>query len=418
MTESQLSKEPQTVQVAYSESDINPTVFRILLAVSIVHLLNDVMQSVIPAIFPILKNNLYLTYTQIGLIAFTFNLTASLMQPIVGIVTDRKPIPYLLPFAMAFTLIGMLLLAFASSYGLVLLSVCFIGLGSAIFHPEGSRVAFHAAGRRKGLGQSIYQVGGNAGASLGPLMTKIIFIPFGQIGALFFTVIASCGIAIQFYIAHWYKILLTTHAHQRKQTIHQPFPLHRKNQILIAMMVLLFTVFIRTWYDVVISNYFAFFLLDSYDISLSRAQDFIFLFLLAGALGTFLGGPLADRFGRKHVILYSLLLTIPFSILLPYASFAWTYVLLSIIGFITFSSFSVSVVYAHLLFPGRVGTISGMIVGFAFGVGGIGALISGVLCDTFGTITIMKFMGFVPLFGVVGVLLPSDDTIAEWSKES
>jgi FSR family fosmidomycin resistance protein-like MFS transporter len=397
--------------------DVTPTVYRILLAISIVHLLNDSIQSVIPAIFPILMDSMKLSYTQIGWISFAINFTASIMQPVVGIYTDRKPSPYLLPLGMVSTFAGMLLLAFAPSYGLVLLAVSLVGLGSAAFHPEGSRVSHMAAGPRKGLAQSIFQVGGNSGQSLAPIMTKLIFIPLGQFGAIWFTGVAAAAIAVQMYVARWYKAFLLEAPVKVKQTVTRTVNPQRRKQVLFAISMLIFLVFVRSWYSAAMSSYYAFFLRDDYGISLDHAQDFIFLFLAAGAVGTFFGGPIADRFGRRNLIFFTMLGSAPLALILPYVGVTWSYILLPLIGLILFSSFSVTVVYAQMLYPGKVGTVSGLIIGLAFGMGGVGGVVLGNLCDTFGTARVMELCGFLPLLGVLTFLLPSDRKLKEWSEE-
>ncbi|MBP1966947.1 MFS transporter [Paenibacillus aceris] len=397
--------------------DIKPTVYRILFAIGLVHLLNDSIQSVIPAIFPILKSEMGLSYTQVGWVQFAINFTASIMQPVVGIYTDRKPSPYMLPIGMASTLVGMLLLAFAHSYWVVLLSVCFVGLGSAAFHPEGSRVSHMAAGGRKGLAQSIFQVGGNFGQSLAPVMTKWIFIPLGLFGSIWFTGVAAVAIAVQLFIARWYKSMLVTAPVKAKSVVKRAVnPAHRK-RVMFAIYVLIFLVFIRSWYGAAMSGYFAFFLHDTYGMSINRAQDFIFLFLAAGAVGTFFGGPLADRFGKRNVIFFSMLGSAPFALLLPHVGMTWSYILLVVIGVILLSSFSVTVVYAQMLFPGKVGTVSGLITGLAFGLGGIGSVVLGNLCDIFGTTRVMELCAFLPLLGILTFLLPTDRKLREWTEE-
>nr|WP_223192636.1 MFS transporter [Paenibacillus sedimenti] len=398
--------------------DMKPTVYRILFAISLVHLLNDSIQSVIPAIFPILKSEMGLSYTQVGWVQFAINFTASIMQPVVGLYTDRKPSPYMLPIGMASTLTGMLLLAFAPSYWVVLLAVSFVGLGSAAFHPEGSRVSHMAAGGRKGLAQSIFQVGGNAGQSLAPIMTKWIFIPLGLFGSIWFTGVAAIAIAVQLYIARWYKSVLATAPVKVTTAVQRAVSPQRRKQVLFAICMLIFLVFVRSWYGAAMSGYFAFFLQDKYGLSIDRAQDFIFLFLAAGAVGTFFGGPLADRFGRRNVIFFSMLGSAPFALLLPYVNFTWAYILLVIIGFILLSSFSVTVVYAQMLYPGKVGTVSGLITGLAFGMGGIGSVVIGNMSDTLGTTRVMELCAYLPLLGLLTFLLPSDRKLKQWTEES
>ncbi|MDP4099010.1 MFS transporter [Paenibacillus sp. P96] len=394
------------------------TVFAVLLAISLVHLFNDTIQSVIPAIFPILMDSMQLTYTQLGWISFAINFTASIMQPVVGMFSDRRPTPSLLPIGMGFTLTGMLLLALAQDYAAVLLAVVFVGLGSAAFHPEGSRVSHMAAGSRRGLAQSIFQVGGNAGQSLAPLLTSLVFVPLGQFGAIWFTVVAGAGILVQVFIARWYGQMLRTELYQRKTTKARRLKPDVKNRIIFALVVLIVLVFVRSWYNASIGSYYSFYLIQVFNLPLETAMVYIFLFLGAGALGTFFGGPLADRFGKRNMIFLSMALSAPLALLLPYANLFWTGVLLALIGFIMLSSFSVTVVYAQMLIPGRIGTISGLITGLAFGLGGVGALVLGNWIDKVGIEKVMVLCGFLPLLGVLSFLLPSDKQLNRWAEEN
>ncbi|WP_199794937.1 MFS transporter [Paenibacillus faecalis] len=393
------------------------TVYKILLAISFVHLFNDSIQSVIPAIFPILKDNLLLTFTQIGWISFAINFTSSIIQPVIGYAADKRPTPILLPIGMCFTFVGVFILAYADSYMLVLFSVVLIGLGSATFHPEGMRVAHMAAGLRKGLSQSIFQVGGNAGQSLAPLLTRYVFVPFGQIGALGFTVIAAAGIIVQTYVARWYKGMLDAGYTFKKGTSARSMDPSRRKSIRMATLILVTLVFVRSWYGAAISSYYAFYLMDAYKISIDNAQIYIFLFLASGAVGTFFGGPLADRFGRRNLIMLSMIGTAPIAIALPFATPFWAAVLLLVGGFILLSSFSVTVVYAQMLYPGNIGTVSGLITGFAFGMGGVGSLALGGLGDAWGIGNVMIAVGFLPLLGLLALFLPGDAQLNEWSKE-
>ncbi|AWV36028.1 MFS transporter [Paenibacillus odorifer] len=393
------------------------TIYKILLAVSFVHLFNDSIQAVIPAIFPILKDNLLLSFAQIGWISFALNMTSSVIQPVIGYAADRKPRPILLPLGMCSTFLGVLLLAYANSYFLVLFSVILIGFGSATFHPEGMRVAHMAAGQRKGLSQSIFQVGGNAGQSLGPMLTKWVFIPFGQIGALGFTIVAAAGIAVQTYVARWYREMLDAGYTFHKKSTARAIDPGRRKSIRTATIILVFLVFVRSWYGASIGSYYAFYLMDKYQMTLDKAQIYIFMYLAAGAVGTFFGGPLADRFGRRNLLLLSMVGTVPFALALPFVGPLWAAVLLLIGGFILLSSFSVTVIYAQMLYPGNIGTVSGLITGLAFGLGGIGSLVLGNLIDSIGIAKVFIACGFLPLLGFLALLLPRDEKLEEWTAQ-
>ncbi|UHA75554.1 MFS transporter [Paenibacillus sp. 481] len=406
----------EKTSIAQSQATSQSTVYRILLAISFVHLFNDSIQAVIPAIFPILKQNMQLTYTQLGWIAFAINFTSAIMQPIIGWAADRRPTPLVLPIGMCFTLTGMLLLAFAPSYWVVLLAVTLVGLGSAAFHPEGSRVSHMAAGMRKGLAQSIFQVGGNTGSALAPLLTKWIFIPYGQFGAIGFTFIAAAGIAVQTYIARWYQGMLNSgYVFTKRRASGSVDPAKRK-RIIWATIILVMIVFGRSWYGAAMGSYYSFYLMNQYQLSLEDAQIYVFLFLVSGAIGTFFGGPLADRFGKRNVIKFSFLFGVPLAIAIPFVSLTWASILLLLTGFILMSSFSVVVVYAQMLHPGSIGTVSGLITGLAFGMGGLGSLVLGNFIDTYGITNVMLICGFLPLIGMLTWLLPSDRTLQEWSN--
>lgn len=406
------------MQVAVNTHRVpQPTMYRILFAIGIVHLLNDTMQSVIPATFPILAQSMKLSYVQLGWIAFTLNITSSVMQPLVGWFSDKHPLPYMLPLGMTSSLLGMLGLAFASTFEMVLLSVVFIGLGSAAFHPEGSRVAYMAAGERRGLAQSIYQVGGNSGQSLAPLMTALIFVPLGQFGAIWFTAIAALAIMILLYVSIWYKDQLMYFPRIKKSGKKGAISTKRKKQVLFAILVLIFLVFARSWFSTAISNYYQFYLINYYGLEIKEAQYYIFAFLAAGVAGTFMGGPLADRFGKRNILLFSMLGAAPLALMLPHVALEWVYPLFIAMGFILLSSFSVSVVYAQELFPGRVGMVSGLIVGLAFGLGALGSVVLGKMADVYGLKTVMNFCSVLPLLGIATILLPSDDLLRKWNKE-
>lgn len=394
----------------------SPTVYNILFIIGLCHLLNDSIQSVIPALFPILEKSMGLTFTQLGLIAFTLNMVSSVMQPVVGWYTDKKPMPYALPIGLMSSLFGILGLAFASSFSTILLSVFFIGLGSAVFHPEGSRVAYMAAGERRGLAQSIYQEGGNTGSSAAPLITALILVPFGQFGAIWFTIAAALAVIFLFYIANWYTYKLTAIRKEEKKNGTKKKEVKLTRAIVSALIVIVFLVFARSWYGSAISNFYTFYVIEKYDVSIAQSQVYIFIFLVMGALGTFAGGPLADRFGKRTIILGSLLATAPFALILPFAGPIAAYGLIAVIGFILSSSFSVTVVYAQELIPGKIGTMSGLTVGLAFGMGAIGSVALGSLIDSFGLTSVMIGISVLPVLGMLAFLLPGDQTLREWHQ--
>ncbi len=401
----------QTAEYAQGKKQQELTVYRILFAISLGHFLNDCMQSVVPALFPVIQKSMELNYTQIGWIAFTLNITSSILQPVFGVLADKKPAPYLLPIAMFSSLIGMLGLSLAPNFYLVLLSVLFIGFGSAIFHPEGSRVSYMAAGPKRGLAQSIYQVGGNAGQSLAPVFTAFIFVRTGQFGTIWFTILATLGMIVLFQVSTWYKKELYSRNPQKKQQAKREFVVNK--EIIVAICLLIFLVFARSWYGAGISNFLHFYLIDKFGLSIENAQIFVFVFLLAGVIGTFLGGPLADRFGKRTILLFSLVGSAPFALLLPHMPFWLIGPLLFIIGFILQSSFSVTVVYAQELLPGMIGLVSGLIVGLAFGMGALGGVIFGVIGDAFSLQAIMIICSMLPLLGILTYLLPSDKRVSE-----
>ncbi|MEI3611191.1 MFS transporter [Pseudogracilibacillus sp. SO30301A] len=392
----------------------NKTVYSILFIIGMCHLLNDSLQSVIPAMFPILEQSLGLTFTQLGLIAFTLNMVASVMQPVIGMYTDKRPMPYALPIGLSFSMVGMLGLAFAPNFVMILISVFFIGIGSATFHPEGSRVAFLAAGPRRGLSQSIFQVGGNTGQALAPLITALVLVPLGQFGAIWFTLVAGLAVLFLFYIANWYRKQMITYSTNQKRKLENRSSKAPKKAIRFALIVLIFIVFARSWYQNAISNFYAFYAIDSYELTIAKAQIYTFTFLFMGAVGTFIGGPLADRFGKRNVILFSYIIPAPLAILLPYVNQIIAIGLLSLVGLFIMSSFSVTVVYAQELVPGKIGTMSGLIVGLAFGMGAIGSVALGSLIDWIGLFPTMIFVSLLPLLGFLTYLLPKDEKVAEW----
>jgi len=397
------------------KTQLTKTAYGILIIMGICHLLNDSLQAVVPAMFPILEATMGLSYTQLGLIAFALNMVASVMQPIVGWYTDKFSLSYALPLGMASTLCGMLFLGLAPSYTFILFSVMLIGIGSAIFHPAGSRVAFMAGGARRGLAQSIYQVGGNTGQALAPLITAIILLPYGQKGALWFVPVALLAVFLLVLIANWYKKRLSSFPIGKKvteQLIKKP-----EKKIYRALGIVLFLIFARSWYISCMTNFYTFYLIHDYQFTIRSSQLYLFAFLAAGALGTFLGGPLADRFGRKNIILFSLAGSAPFTIILPYVSASVVIILLLLAGFVIMTSFSVTVIYAQELFPGKVGTMAGLTVGFAFGMGAIGSVALGLIADFIGIASTIKWIGLLPLLGIFSMLLPSDSTLKRWHQE-
>lgn len=392
----------------------NQTMYSILFIIGLAHLLNDSLQAVIPAMFPILEESLGLTFTQLGFIAFTLNMVASVMQPVIGVYTDKNPKPYALPIGLTSSMFGMLGLAFAPNFGIILLSVFFIGIGSATFHPEGSRVAHLAAGPRRGFAQSIFQVGGNAGQALAPVITALVLVPLGQFGAIWFVLVAGIAVILLTYIARWYKKQIEIIQKNQKSTPTANKKNAPKKALTFAIIVLVFVVFVRSWYHAAILNFYSFFAIDIYNVTIAKAQFYVFSFLFMGAVGTFVGGPLADRFGKRNIIAASFVVPAPLALLLPYVNQALAIVLLCIIGISLLSSFSVAVVYAQMLVPGKIGTMSGLIVGLAFGMGAIGAVLFGVFIDAYGIMNTMIFVSFLPILGLFVFLLPKDEKITAW----
>ncbi|TJY40844.1 MFS transporter [Cohnella pontilimi] len=389
-------------------------VLPVLLAVSAVHLLNDSMQAVVPAMFTILEESLHLSYTQVGWMLFALNMTSSVMQPVVGSYTDKRSSPYMMPVGMFLSLIGMVGIAYAGNFWHLVFAVVFIGLGSAIFHPEGSRIVYLAAGGRRGFAQSVYQVGGNAGSSLAPLMTVYIFAPLGQVGAVWGTLFAAAAIVILLVLAPWYKRRLADWEELRAQRRSAAKPgaslLEEANhpRVKFAMGMLIFLVFARSWYHASISGFYQFYLKAHYGLTTQEAQIPLFLFLAAGVFGTFFGGVMADRFGMKNMIVFSICGASPLALLLPHLPLVWVYPVITLLGFIILSGFSVTVVYAQYLMPAKVGMASGLTTGLAFGMGAIGAVALGKAADLFGLADVMRFCSGLPLFGLLAMLLPTD----------
>lgn len=388
------------------------TLLRVLLALSFSHLLNDTIQSLIPALYPLLKVSFHLTFAQIGLITFAFQGTASLLQPLVGVYTDRKPLPYSLAAGMGITLVGLVLLSQAASFPMLMLASALVGTGSSIFHPEASRLARLASGGKHGFAQSLFQVGGNLGSSLGPLLAALVVVPRGQAHVLWFSLVALLGIVVLAKVGGWYRQTLAQHAARpaAAQARREP-PLPRR-QTVMALAVLMMLIFSKYIYLVSLTSYYTFYLISRFGLSVQEAQFHLFFFLFAVAAGTIIGGPVGDRFGRKYVIWVSILGVAPFTLALPYATLPWVVALTVVIGLILASAFSAILVYAQELLPGRVGLISGLFFGFAFGVAGIGSALLGKLADHTGINFVFQLCSFLPLLGLLTAFLPSLEKIA------
>ncbi|WP_391529788.1 MFS transporter [Photorhabdus akhurstii] len=381
------------------------TVFTILGAISVSHLLNDMIQSLILAIYPLLQLEFNLSFVQIGMITLTYQITASLLQPLIGLYTDKHPQPYSLPVGMSFTLSGLLLLAYANNFSLILLASALIGTGSSVFHPESSRVARMASGGRHGLAQSLFQVGGNFGSSLGPLLAAVFIAPYGRGNVGWFTLAALLGIIVLLQISKWYKAQNYIKKNQAK-TDFAVKVLSRKT-VIGSLVILLILIFSKYFYLTSISSYYTFYLIHKFGISVQNAQFHLFIFLFAVAAGTIIGGPLGDKIGRKYVIWISILGVAPFTLVLPYASLYWTSILSVIIGVILASAFSAILVYAQELIPGKTGMVSGLFFGLAFGMGGIGAAVLGDIADRTSIELVYQICAFLPLLGIFTALLPN-----------
>jgi FSR family fosmidomycin resistance protein-like MFS transporter len=390
------------------------TVFKILLAISFCHLLNDAVQSLLPAIYPLLKNSFHLDFGEVGLIALTSQVTASLLQPLVGLYTDWRPQPYSLAVGMGVTLVGLLILSRAPSYGTVLLAAALVGIGASVFHPESSRVARMASGGQHGLAQSLFQVGGNAGTALGPLLAAFV-LPRGQSSIAWFSLVALLGMVLLADIGAWAKRSMSNKPRFHAVSIPQPAvplvtelrPALPARKVAFSLAILIALMFSKFFYLSSLNSYYMFYLISKFHLTLRSAQIHLFVFLGAVAAGTFIGGPVGDRIGRKYVIWCSILGVLPFTLLLPYASLFWTSILSVVIGLILASAFSAILVYAQELLPGKVGTISGLFFGFAFGLGGVGAALLGKLAD----LTDIKFVyhvcSFLPVLGLLTAFLPN-----------
>ena len=401
MSTTTLSSPSPAVSVA---SQASPLVMRVIGACALAHLINDLIQAVLPSIYPMLKATYGLSFTQVGLITLTFQLTASLLQPWIGFYTDRHPKPWLLPAGMVCTLIGILMLSMVGSFPAILVASALVGVGSSTFHPETSRVARLASGGRYGLAQSTFQVGGNAGSAFGPLLAAAIIIPYGQGNVAWFGLFAVFAILVQYGLSRWYRNHLNLFKlKQGSQATHGL----SKRRVTFALVVLALLVFSKYFYMASFTSYFTFYLIEKFDLSVASSQLYLFLFLGAVAAGTFFGGPIGDRIGRKRVIWFSILGAAPFTLALPYVDLFWTGVLSMIIGFILASAFSAIVVFAQELVPGNVGMIAGVFFGLMFGFGGIGAALLGHLADIHGIEYVYTLCSFLPLLGIMTILLPS-----------
>ncbi len=380
------------------------TVYRVLVAVSFCHLMNDTMQSLLPSIYPILKTAFHLNFGQIGLLTLMFQMTASILQPFIGHFTDHKPMPYSLPIGMVFTLTGLLLLSIAPTFPLLLLAASLIGMGSAVFHPESSRVARLASGGRLGLAQSVFQVGGNTGSAIGPLLAAFIVLPHGQRGVAWFSLVALVAIVVLTRVSRWYKPRLGYL--KKRSTKHAETGLSR-GRVVSAIAVLIALVFSKYFYLASFTSYYTFYLMTRFHVGVRSSQIHLFAFLGAVAAGTLIGGPIGDRIGRKTVIWCSILGVLPLTMLLPYANLFWTTVLSVLVGLGLASAFPAILVFAQELVPGRVGMISGLFFGFAFGMGGIGAAILGRIADATSILFVYKICAYLPAIGLLAGFLPS-----------
>ncbi|MBF4467193.1 MFS transporter [Flavobacterium sp. LC2016-12] len=386
---------------------VQKTIYSILFIISFSHFINDLLQAVIPSVYPLFKEKFNLSFTQIGLITFTYQLTASILQPFIGMYTDKKSKPYSLVVGMIFTLAGLFFVSIADSFSYLLISVSLIGIGSSVFHPESSRVAHLASGGKKGLAQSIFQLGGNAGSAVGPLLAALIVIPNGQSYIVWFCAIALIGIFALYRIAIWYTDHLEVK--RRSKTTSQEVIIHQlsKRRVWLSLVILLVLIFSKYFYMASITSYYTFFLIDKFHLSIQQSQIYLFVFLGAVAAGTLMGGAIGDKFGRKYVIWISILGVAPFTMLLPYVSLFWIGILSVLIGLILSSAFSAILVYATELLPGKVGLVAGLFFGFAFGMGGLGSAVLGKLADLTSIEYVFRICAFLPLIGVIAGFLPN-----------
>lgn len=401
---SQTDQEPSlSAGLAAPIDALGQTAYPIIAMISTAHMLNDMMQSILLAIYPLLKQELQLSFAQIGLITLVYQITASFLQPLVGLYTDRRPHRYSLPIGMGFTLVGLLTLAQATSFLGVLLAAMLIGIGSSIFHPESSRVARMAAGRQPGLSQSLFQIGGNLGSAIGPLLVAWVVMPHGQAYAAWFAGLALLGVSILSRVGHWAGRHMASFRQQMRT-----YPGHglSNRQVQRTLLILIMLMFSKFFYMTSLSSYYTFYLIDRFQLSMEQSQFYLFVFLFSVAAGTFLGGPLGDRIGRKKVIWGSILGVAPFTLALPHLDLQWTAVCTVFIGLILASAFPAILVYAQELLPGKVGAVSGLFFGLAFGLGGLGAALLGELADATGIGFVYRLCAYLPLIGLVAVFLP------------
>ena len=390
--------------LASANLPVKRTAFGILGAISVAHLLNDMIQSLILAIYPLLQSDFSLSFVQIGMITLTYQVTASLLQPLIGYYTDKHPQPWSLPIGMGFTLSGLVLLAMANNFPMVLVAAALVGAGSSVFHPESSRVARMASGGRHGLAQSLFQVGGNLGSSLGPLLAALIIAPYGRGNVAWFSLAALLAIVVLLQIGRWYQ---TQHRASKSHAQSAVSPLPRR-QVALAISILLVLIFSKYFYLTSLSSYYTFYLMHKFGLTVQSAQLHLFAFLFAVAAGTVIGGPIGDRIGRKRVIWVSILGVAPFTLLLPHANLWWTGALSVVIGFILASAFSAILVYAQELMPGRIGMVSGLFFGFAFGMGGLGAAVLGLVADHSSIDVVYQICAYLPLLGILTAFLPDN----------
>jgi MFS transporter, FSR family, fosmidomycin resistance protein len=394
----------QNPQDSYKTDLLQKTAYSILFSISFAHLLNDLIQAIIPSIYPILKQNYSLSFTQIGLITFAFQLTASIFQPFVGYYTDKFPKPFSQVYGMLFSLAGIISISFADTFYWIVVSVMLIGAGSAIFHPESARISNMASGGKRGLAQSIFQVGGNFGTALAPLLVALIVVPHSQRYILWFVIAAFIGLGILSKIAFWYRDHLEFKNYSKGVALDNSLS---KKQVNIAIGILLTIIFSKFFYSASLSSYYTFYLIDKFHLSIKQAQLHMFIYLIAYALGTILGGPLGDKFGRKYIIWFSVFGAFPFALLLPYVNLFWTDFLMIIIGIIISSAFPAIIVYAQELLPKKIGMVSGLFYGYAFGMGALGSACLGILADYTSIQYVYTVCSYLPLIGIICYFLPN-----------